>query len=132
MWTILISHISFTIPFVILIVMARLSEFDYQIIEAARDLGARESQILARVILPMSAPGIASGFLTAFTLSLEDFVVTRFVAGANSQTLPLFIYGAVKRSVPPEVNALSVVIVLITIAFVFSIRNLLKYVAGGR
>jgi spermidine/putrescine transport system permease protein len=132
MWTILIAHISFTIPFVILIVMARLSEFDYSIIEAGRDLGARESQILMRIIVPISLPGIASGFLTAFTLSLEDFVVTRFVAGANSQTLPLFIYGAVKRSVPPEVNALSVVIILFTILLVFSVRNLLKYVVGGR
>ena len=132
MGTILIAHISFTIPFVMLIVMARLSEFDYSIIEAGRDLGAREDQILLRIIVPISMPGIVSGFLTAFTLSLEDFVVTRFVSGANSQTLPLYIYGMVKRSVPPEVNALSVVIVLVTILLVFSVRNLLRYVVSSR
>lgn len=132
MGTILIAHISFTIPFVILIVMARLSEFDYSIIEAGRDLGARESQILMRIVLPISAPGIVSGFLVAFTLSLEDFVVTKFVAGANAETLPLFIYNNVKRSVPPEVNALSVVIILATVLLVFSVRNLLKYVVSSR
>jgi spermidine/putrescine transport system permease protein len=132
MGSILVAHISFTIPFVMLIVMARLSEFDYSIIEAGRDLGARESQILFRIIVPISAPGIVSGFLTAFTLSLEDFVVTKFVAGANAQTLPLFIYNNVRRSVPPEVNALSVVIILVTIVLVFSVRNLLKYVVSSR
>ena len=132
MVSILIAHISFTIPFVILIVMARLSEFDYSIIEAGRDLGARESQILFRIIVPISLPGIFSGFLTAFTLSLEDFVVTKFVAGANAETLPLFIYNNVRRSVPPEVNALSVVIILVTILLVFSVRNLLKYVVSSR
>ena len=132
MGTILIAHISFTLPFVILMVLARLAEFDYSIIEAGRDLGARESQILFRIIVPISLPGIASGFLTAFTLSLEDFVVTKFVAGANAETLPLFIYNSVRRSVPPEVNALSVVIVLVTMLLVFSVRNLLKYVAGSR
>lgn len=126
--TILLAHISFCLPFVILIVLSRLEEFDYTIIEAARDLGAREREILVKVIVPISAPGIFAGFLMAVTLSLEDFVVTMFVQGSNSTTLPLYIYSAVKRGVPPEVNALSVFIILFTIILIFSVRNLVKYI----
>ncbi len=126
--TILLAHISFCLPFVILIVMARLEEFDYTIIEAARDLGAKEREILIRVIIPISAPGIFAGFLTAVTLSLEDFVVTMFVQGSNSTTLPLYIYSAVKRGVPPEVNALSVFIILSTVILIFSVKNIVKYI----
>ena len=126
--TILLAHISFCLPFVILIVLSRLEEFDYSIIEAARDLGATERQTLFRIVLPISAPGIFAGFLTAVTLSLEDFVVTMFVQGSNSTTLPLYIYSAVKRGVPPEVNALSVFIILITIILIFSLRNIMKYI----
>jgi spermidine/putrescine transport system permease protein len=126
--TILLAHISFTLPFVILIVLSRLEEFDYSIIEAARDLGAREREILFKVIIPISLPGIFAGFLTAVTLSLEDFVVTMFVQGSNSSTLPLYIYSAVKRGVPPEVNALSVFIIISTILLIFSVRNLIKYI----
>lgn len=126
--TILLAHISFCLPFVILIVLSRLEEFDYTIIEAARDLGAREIEILLKVIIPVSLPGIFAGFLTAMTLSLEDFVVTMFVQGSNSTTLPLYIYSAVKRGVPPEVNALSVFIILSTIVLIFSVKNLVKYI----
>ncbi len=132
MGTIVIAHISFTLPFVILMVLARLSEFDYSIIEAARDLGAREGDILWRVIIPISMPGILSGFLTAFTLSLEDFVVTLFVQGPNSQTLPLYIYAHVKKGLPPEVNAFSVILILFTLVLMFSVRNLLKYMVKSK
>jgi len=132
MGTILIAHISFTLPFVILMVMARLSEFDYSIIEAARDLGAKEADILWRVVIPISLPGIFAGFLTAFTLSLEDFVVTLFVQGPNSQTLPLYIYAHVKKGLPPEVNAFSVILILFTLVLLFSVRNLLKYMVKSK
>lgn len=132
MGTILIAHVSFTLPFVILMVMARLSEFDYSIIEAARDLGAKERDILLKIIIPISLPGILAGFLTAFTLSLEDFVVTLFVQGPNSQTLPLYIYGHVKKGLPPEVNAFSVILIAFTMVLVFSVRNLLKYVVKSK
>ncbi len=132
MGTILVAHISFTLPFVILMVLARLSEFDYSIIEAARDLGAKELDILFRIIIPISIPGILSGFLTAFTLSLEDFVVTLFVQGPNSQTLPLYIYGHVKKGLPPEVNAFSVILIVFTMVLMFSVRNLLKYMVKSK
>jgi spermidine/putrescine transport system permease protein len=132
MGTILIAHISFTLPFVILMVLARLSEFDYSIIEAARDLGAKETDILFRIVIPISMPGILSGFLTAFTLSLEDFVVTLFVQGPNSQTLPLYIYAHVKKGLPPEVNAFSVILIVFTMLLMFSVRNLLKYMVKSK
>lgn len=132
MGSILLAHTSFVLPFTIMIIMARLGEFDYSIIEAARDLGAKEVHVLFKVIIPITMPGILSAFLTAVTLSLEDFVVTLFVQGSNSVTLPLFIFSAVKRGVPPEINALSVIIIVITVALLFSVRNLLKYIVKSK
>lgn len=126
-WTIIVAHTSFTMPFVLMMVMARLGEFDYSIIEAARDLGARESQALFKVILPISVPGILAGFLTAFTLSLEDFVVTFFVTGSGSDTLPIFIYNQIKRKLPPEINAFSVVLIAVTVFLLFFARRSIKY-----
>ena len=125
--TIIIAHISFTIPFVLLMVLARLAEFDNSIIEAARDLGARETQTLWRVILPIALPGIFAGFLTAFTLSLEDFVVTFFVTGSGSDTLPIFIYNQIKRKLPPEINAFSVVLIAFTVFLLFFARRFIRY-----
>jgi len=127
LWTIIIAHTSFTMPFVLMMVMARLGEFDNSIIEAARDLGARESQTLFKVILPISVPGILAGFLTAFTLSLEDFVVTFFVTGSGSDTLPIFIYNQIKRKLPPEINAFSVVLIGVTVFLLFFARRSIKY-----
>ena len=126
-WTIIIAHTSFTMPFVLLMVTARLGEFDDSILEAARDLGAHEIQTLWRVILPISVPGILAGFLTAFTLSLEDFVVTFFVTGSGSDTLPIFIYNQIKRKLPPEINAFSVVLIAFTVFLLFLARRSLKY-----
>lgn len=125
--TIIIAHTSFTMPFVLLMVMARLAEFDNSILEAARDLGARESQTLWKVILPISVPGILAGFLTAFTLSLEDFVVTFFVTGSGSDTLPIFIYNQIKRKLPPEINAFSVVLIGFTVLLLFLARRSIRY-----
>jgi len=125
--TIIIAHISFTMPFVLLMVMARLSEFDDSIIEAARDLGASESQTLWKVILPISVPGILAGFIMAFTLSLEDFVVTFFVTGSGSDTLPIYIYNQIKRKLPPEINAFSMVLIAVTVFLLFFARRSIKY-----
>ena len=127
LFTIIIAHTSFTMPFALLMVTARLGEFDNSIIEAARDLGARESQTLLRVILPISVPGILAGFLMAFTLSLEDFVVTFFVTGSGSDTLPIFIYNQIKRKLPPEINAFSVVLIAVTVFLLFFARRSIKY-----
>jgi spermidine/putrescine transport system permease protein len=128
--TVWIAHTTFNLPFVFLLVSARLEEFDPSIIEAARDLGASEIQTLLRVILPITMPGIASGFLTAVTLSLEDFVITFFVAGPGATTLPLFIYSAIRFGVSPVINALSVVMVAGTVLLVYPARNFLKAYAA--
>ncbi|MEI6876349.1 MAG: ABC transporter permease [Spirochaetota bacterium] len=130
MLTIFIAHTTFNIPFVYLLVSARLEEFDPTVIEAARDLGANEVQTLLRVVLPMIAPGILSGFLTAVTLSLEDFVITFFVSGPGSTTLPLYIYSAIRFGVSPVINALSVVMVAGTVLLVYPSRGFLKAFAA--
>jgi spermidine/putrescine transport system permease protein len=130
--TIYIAHTSFNLPFVFLMVMARLDEFDFSIIEAAHDLGASERQTLFRVTLPICMPGIISGLLTAVTLSLEDFVITFFVAGPGSSTLPVFIYSAITRrgGLTPVISALSVVMILGTVVLTYMLRNFLKYIAA--
>ncbi|MDR2435440.1 MAG: ABC transporter permease [Treponema sp.] len=130
--TIYIAHTTFNLPFVFLMVMARLDEFDFSIIEAAHDLGASEKQTLFKVTLPICMPGIMSGLLTAITLSLEDFVITFFVAGPGSSTLPIFIYSAITRrgGVTPVISALSVVMILGTVALTTLLRNFLKYIAA--
>jgi spermidine/putrescine transport system permease protein len=130
MITVWVAHTTFNIPFVYLLVSARLEEFDPSIVEAARDLGASETQTLLRVILPCALPGIASGFLTAVTLSLEDFVITFFVSGPGSTTLPLFIYSAIRFGVSPVINALSAVMVAGTVILVYPLRNFLKAFAA--
>lgn len=128
--TIFIAHTTFNLPFVFLMVMARLDEFDFSIIEAARDLGASELQTLLKVTVPICMPGIVSGFLTAITISLEDFVITYFVAGPGSSTLPLYIYSAIRFGVSPVINALSVVMILGTVLLTYLLRNFLKYIAA--
>jgi spermidine/putrescine transport system permease protein len=128
--TILIAHISFNLPFVFLMVMARLDEFDFSILEAARDLGASEAQTLLKVTIPVCMPGIVSGFLTAVTISLEDFVITYFVTGPGSSTLPIYIYSAIRFGVSPVINALSVVMIMGTVLLTFLLRNFLKYIAA--
>ncbi len=130
LFTVFVAHVSFNLPFVFLLVLARLEEFDFSIVEAARDLGASDGQTLLRVILPISTPGIVSGFLTAVTLSLEDFVITFFVTGPGATTLPLYVYSAIRFGVSPVINALSVVMILGTVLLTWSTRNFLKYIAA--
>jgi spermidine/putrescine transport system permease protein len=132
LFTIFAAHTTFNLPFVFLMVMARLDEFDFSIIEAAHDLGANETETLFKVTMPLCMPGIVSGLLTAVTLSLEDFVITFFVAGRGSTTLPIFIYSAITRrgGVTPVISALSVVMILGTVALCIILRNFLKYIAA--
>ncbi|HWR11392.1 MAG TPA: ABC transporter permease [Rectinemataceae bacterium] len=130
MMTVWIAHTTFNIPFVYLLVSARLEESDPTIVEAARDLGASELQTLLRIIIPMALPGIASAFLTAITLSLEDFVITFFVSGPGATTLPLYIYSMIRFGVSPVVNALSAVMVAGTVLLVYPLRNFLKVFAA--
>ena len=105
--TITLAHIAFDIPFVYVIVRARLADFNRTLEEAAQDLGADEWQTFQRVTLPLLMPGIIGGALMAFTLSLDDYLITVFTKGVREQTMPLYIYSLVRRGVTPEINALS-------------------------
>lgn len=126
--TIFIAHTTFNIPYVLFIVMARLEEFDYSVVEAAYDLGATERQAFQKVILPMLFPAIISGFLMAVTLSFDDFVITFFVAGPGSSTLPLRIYSMIRLGVSPVINALSVILIALSIVLTISTKKLQKNV----
>lgn len=117
--TIWIAHVTFCISFVTMVVMARLQDFDDSLIEAARDLGASPWQAARRVLFPLLAPGIIAGGLLAFTLSIDDYVITFFVQGAGSTTLPLHIYSMIKVSRNmPVINALSTLLLVITFTIV--------------
>lgn len=110
--TVTVSHIAFMVPFVTLVVQARLQGFDKSYEEAAMDLGANEWTTFRRVTFPMILPGVLSGALLAFTLSLDDFVITFFTNGPGSTTLPIYVYGLLRRIITPQVNALSTVWIL--------------------
>jgi spermidine/putrescine transport system permease protein len=132
LFTIFAAHTTFCLPFVYLLVAARLDQFDVSIIEAAHDLGASELQTLLRVIIPMLLPGILSGFMISVTMSLEDFVITFFVAGPGSTTLPLYVYSMIRFGVSPVINALSCVMILFTSSVAFVLRKGLKIIAASR
>ncbi|MDP3851823.1 MAG: ABC transporter permease [Luteolibacter sp.] len=113
--TVTIAHVTFCISYVTLVVQARLQDFDFQIVDAARDLGATRFQAFRKVVLPLLAPGILAGGLLAFTLSVDDFVVTFFVKGPGADTLPVVIYSMIKKSREfPVINALSTLLLLVT------------------
>jgi spermidine/putrescine transport system permease protein len=111
-YTILIAHVAFNISFVAVVVRARLANMDRSLEEAAADLGANEWTTFRRVTLPLLMPGIVAGALLAFTLSLDDFVITFFVSGPGSTTLPVRVYSMIKFGVTPEVNAISTLMLL--------------------
>ena len=116
--SIVLAHVAFQIPFVALIVRARLQDFPEQVLEAARDLGADEAATLRHVLLPIIRPGIVAGALIALALSVDDFVITYFTAGAGASTLPIRIYSMVKRGVTPDINALSTLLLVATLALI--------------
>jgi len=116
--TVIVSHIAFSIPFVTLVVRARLHGFDNRLEEAAMDLGANELTTFRKVTLPLIAPGVLAGAMLAFTLSLDDFIITFFTTGPGATTLPIYVYGLLRRIVTPEVNALSTIWILVVLTVV--------------
>jgi spermidine/putrescine transport system permease protein len=114
----IIGHITFQIAFVALVVRSRLVAIGSEIEEAARDLFAGNWYLMRRIMLPLLMPGIVAGGMLAFTLSLDDFVISFFTAGPESQTLPLYIFAAVRRGVTPQIHALSTLIMIITVVLV--------------
>lgn len=121
--TVIVSHIAFSVPFVALVVQARLQGFDKSFEEAAMDLGANELVTFWRVTLPMILPGVLSGALLAFTLSLDDFVITFFTTGPGATTLPIYVYGLLRRIITPQVNALSTIWVLVVFTVVLILQR---------
>ena len=116
--TITVAHTTFCISYVTLVVLSKLQNFDYSIVEAAEDLGANTTTVLRKVLLPLLAPGLYAAALLAFTLSIDDFVITFFVAGPGSTTLPIYVYSMIKFGATPVVNALSALILLVTFIIV--------------
>ena len=112
--TVILAHIAFCVSFVTFTVLARLQDFDFNVIQAAEDLGAGNLRIFLKIILPLLGPGIAAGAMMAFTLSMDDFVVTFFVGGPGSTTLPVKVYSMMKHGPPAIINALSVVFMALT------------------
>lgn len=109
--TVIIGHVAFTISFVAVVVRARLADMNPKLEEAARDLGANEWRTFWAITFPLALPGIIAGALLAFTLSLDDFLVTFFTSGAGTNTLPVFVYGLLRLTVTPEINAISTVMI---------------------
>jgi spermidine/putrescine transport system permease protein len=116
--TVIIAHITFCVSYVAMLARARLQNFDFALVEAALDLGASRFDTFRRVLLPFLAPALLSGALLAFTLSLDDFVVTFFVAGLGITTLPLYVYSMIKFGSPPLINALSTLLLAATFIIV--------------
>jgi spermidine/putrescine transport system permease protein len=126
LFTIFLAHVTFCISYVAMVVLGRLQDFDYAIVEAAQDLGAGWWATLWKVLIPLLMPGIVAGGLLAFTLSIDDFVITFFVAGPGSTTLPIRIYSMIKHGSPPLINALSSILLLVTFLTVFFSQRLTK------
>lgn len=130
--TIIIAHITFSMSYVYVVVNTRLAGMGGQLEEAARDLGAGTWQTFRYVILPQILPGIVAGALIAFTLSLDDFMVSFFVSGPSSTTLPIYIYGQVKRGISPEINALCTILILVSVILIFLAQYMLNRGKGQK
>jgi len=114
LFTIILGHITFCISYVAVTILARLQDFDYTIVEAARDLGARGWTLFRKIYIPLLTPGLLAGAMLSITLSLDDFIITFFTAGPGSSTLPLQIYSMIKFGTPPVINALSTLFLMLT------------------
>ncbi|HTM64162.1 MAG TPA: spermidine/putrescine ABC transporter permease PotC [Gammaproteobacteria bacterium] len=124
--TLLLSHTTFCIPFVIVTTYGRLVSFDKNIFEAAKDLGATDGVIFKKIILPMLWPALAAGWLMSFTLSLDDVIISYFVAGPEFDILPLRIYSMVRAGVKPEINALCSVLIFVTLTLILLSQTALR------
>jgi len=110
--TLLLAHITFNIPYVVLCIMPKLRQLDGNLIDAACDLGCTWLKAFRKVVIPQIMPGIINGFIIAFTLSIDDFVISYFTAGGNVMTLPMQIFAMTRRRISPEINALSTILFL--------------------
>lgn len=130
--TIVIAHVAFCLSFVVIVVLARLEGMDRSLEEAAMTLGADEITTFWKVTVPQLWPGILAGALLAFTLSFDDFVITSFVSGPGSSTLPIVVYGMVRRNIEPSINAISTIILLVTTALIYLADRFARGPGGPR
>lgn len=121
-WTLFIAHVTFSLPYVILNIMPKLKQTDAHISEAAQDLGCTKLQAFLKVVLPSIRPGIVAGFIMAFTLSLDDFIISYFVSGPKFQTLPIRIFSMTKKRVTPDMYALSTIIFLVILVLLILVN----------
>ncbi len=126
LFTVFLAHTTFSISYVTMIIKSRLETLDNSILEAAKDLGASSRQVFTHILLPYIMPSLVSGFLLAFTLSLDDFVITFFVVGPGATTLPIYVYSMMKFGSPPVINALSTVLLGFTGLMTLSSYHLTK------
>ena len=124
LFTVFIAHTTFCVSYVTMVILARLQNFDFSVIEAAQDLGANSWMVFRKVLIPLLAPGIAAGAMLAFTLSIDDFVITFFVAGQGTTTLPIYIYSMIKYGSTPVINALSVILLILTFIVIWLMQHL--------
>ena len=120
--TLVIAHITFCIPYVILSVLPKLNQMNPSIYEAAQDLGCPPAKAFMKVVMPEIMPGIITGMMMAFTLSLDDFVISYFTSGSTAQTLPMVIYAMTKRRLSPKVNALSAILFVIVLVLLLAVN----------
>ncbi|MBU1558435.1 MAG: spermidine/putrescine ABC transporter permease PotC [Gammaproteobacteria bacterium] len=125
-WTLLSAHITFCLPFVLVIVYSRLQTVDKNIFAAARDLGANDFLIFMRIIIPLMMPALIAGWLLSFTLSMDDVVISFFVTGPTFQILPLYIYSLTHVGITPEVNALCTLIFVFTLLLIVAAQSLIR------
>jgi len=130
--SVLLSHVAFSIPIVVLMVLPRLNEMNPALIDAARDLGANNGQVLSRVVLPFAWPGIIAGFFMAITYSLDDFAVTFFVTGNGFSTLSVEIYARARQGIDLSINALSAVMFLMSLGLVVIYYFISRHSAKGK
>ncbi|WP_320171741.1 spermidine/putrescine ABC transporter permease PotC [Maridesulfovibrio sp.] len=125
-WTLLLAHVTFSVPFVVVTVSARLNGLDPHLLEVAKDLGAGDYETFRDIIVPLAWPSVLSGWLLSFTLSMDDVIVSFFTTGPSFEILPLRIYSMVRLGVKPEVNALCAVMIVVTLVLVSISQLLIK------
>ncbi len=127
MVTVLISHITFCVSYTIIVIQSRLEGFDYQLEEAAMDLGANKWQIFYKIKFPLMIPGIIAAALLSFTLSIDDFIITFFTSGRGFNTLPIYVESAIRRGTITTINALSTLMIGFTLLIAVSTKKIRKY-----
>lgn len=131
MFTVLIAHITFCISYTVIVIQSRLEGFDYSLVEAAQDLGAKPSYIFWKIKFPLMMPGIIAAALLAFTLSIDDFIITFFTSGRGFDTLPIYVEGTIRRGTITTINSLSTLMIAFTLFLVIVTKRIRKIIVSA-